>query len=278
MSATKTQAFILKTQDYRDTSLLAHVYTRDFGKIRGIVKGIRDTRARFGSTLEPFSLNEILFYKRRRGGDLHQVTQVDLVDDFASVRGDLERLGYASYFIELVNELTEPEDPNPEIFDLLRDSLRFLASGASAKRATRIFEVKFLEDLGLMPEISSCVVCRADSPDPAFFNVALGGIRCKTCSQSRLAAPSGRLAGPTGISPTGRQAAGREPSAAVGIPVSKGTLNFLQHVRRAAVSDLHKVKVAQEVGGELEKMLRRFVDFHLSNKLKSVIFMEKMGY
>jgi len=263
MSATKTQAFILKTQDYRDTSLLGHFYTRDFGKVRGIVRGIRDARARFGSTLEPFSLNEILFYKRRRGGDLHQVTQVDLIDDFTGVRGDLERLGYASYFIELVNELTEPEDPNQEIFDLLKDSLRFLTSGASAKRAARIFEVKLLENLGLMPEIVSCVVCRADSPDPAFFNVALGGIRCKTCSQSRLAVATGRLAD--------------EQSAVVGVPVSKGTLNFLQHVQRAAVNDLYKVKVAQEVGGELEKILRRFVDFHLSNKLKSVIFMEKMG-
>ena len=68
MSATKTLAFTLKTQDYRDTSLLGYFYTRDHGKVRGIVKGIRDTRARFGSTLEPFSLNEILFYKRRKGG------------------------------------------------------------------------------------------------------------------------------------------------------------------------------------------------------------------
>lgn len=262
MSAAKTRAFILKTQDYRDTSLLAHFYTSEYGKIRGIVKGIRDTRARFGGTLEPFSLNEILFYKRRRGGDLHQVTQIELLDDFTGVREDLERLGWASYFVELVNELTEAEDPNAEIFALLGDSLRFLASGASAKRAARIFEVKLLEHLGLVPEVSSCVVCRAERPDPAFFNVALGGIRCRACSQSRVPDAAGRFA---------------EQSAVVGIPVSRGTLNFLQHVRRAAVEELYKVKVSQEVGAELEKMLRRFVDFHLSNKLKSVIFMEKMG-
>ncbi len=65
MSAIKTQAFILKTQVYRDTSLLGDFYTRDHGRIKGVIKGIRDTRARFGSTLEPFSLNEILFYKKK---------------------------------------------------------------------------------------------------------------------------------------------------------------------------------------------------------------------
>ena len=91
MSATKNQAFILKTQDYRDTSILGDLYTKDYGRIRGIVKGIRDTRARFGSTLEPFSLNEILFYRRRKGGDLHLVTHVELTDLFQDVREDLAR-------------------------------------------------------------------------------------------------------------------------------------------------------------------------------------------
>src|SRR3989338_6082582 len=181
MSATKTLAFILKTQDYRDTSILGDFYTRDFGKIKGIVKGVRDARGRFGSTLEPFSLNEILFYRRRRGGDLHQVTQVDLVNLFPEVREDLERLSYASYFIQLVNELVEVEETNAKIFDLLSDSFKFLSSGASPKRTARIFELKLFEILGLMPEIDVCVTCQTENPDPAYFSVGLGGIHCRHC-------------------------------------------------------------------------------------------------
>lgn len=257
MSATKTLAFVLRTQDYRDTSLLADFYTREHGKIRGIMKGVRDGRARYGSTLEPFSLNEILFYKRRRGGDLHQVTQADLVDLYSVLRGDLERLSYASYLTELLNELVEAEEPNPEIFDLFRDALHFLGGGASARRAARIFEVKLFALLGLMPEIGACAVCRAPSPEPAFFNASVGGIHCRAC----------------------RQGNGRLPSAVQGasLPMSRGAIHFLEHVMRAGVKDLEKVKVAQGVGEELEKMLRRFVDFHLSHKLKSVVFLEKMG-
>ena len=226
MSATKNPAFVLKTQDYRDTSVLGDFYTRDHGRIRGIVKGIRDTRARFGSTLEPFSLNEILFYKRKRGGDLHLVTQVDMADEFPSVRGDLERLGTASYCLELLSELVEPEEPEPRIFELLRDTLLFLSSGASCRRAARIFEVKLLDLLGLMPDVNHW----QDVPAPA------------------------------------------------NMPFSKGTLNFLEHARRQPVKSLYSVKVSQEVGEELEKVLRRFTDYHLSHKLKTLIFMEKMGY
>ncbi len=259
MSATKTQAFILKTQDYRDTSILGDFYTRDFGKIKGIVKGVRDARGRFGSTLEPFSLNEILFYKRKRGGDLHQVTQVELRDLFPKLREDLERLSYASYFIQLVNELVEVEDANPKIFDLLNDSFGFLATGASPKRCARVFELKLFEVLGLMPEITACVNCQKENPDPAYFNVALGGIHCQGCR------PHSGNNGASAVSGTS-------------IPISRGALNFLRHVRRSEVGGLHRVKVAQEVGEELEKILRRFVDFHLVHKLRSVVFMEKMGY
>ncbi len=249
MSALKTEGFILKTQDYRDTSLLATFYTRDHGKVRAIVKGIRDTRARFGSTLEPFSLNEILFYRRKRGGDLHHATQIELVRMFSEVREDLERLSYACYFTDLLNQLTETEDPNEAIFELMRDALTFLGSGASAKRTARIFETKLMDLLGLMPEIKNCAVCQTEAPEPAFFNVSMGGVLCKNCQ------------GGSG-----------------GFPVSRGTLNFMDRAQRTPLGNLANVKVVQDVGEELEKTLRRFVDFHLQTKLNSVIFLEKMGF
>ena len=227
MSAAKNPAFVLKTQDYRDTSILGDFYTRDHGRVRGIVKGVRDTRARFGSTLEPFSLNEILFYKRKKG-DLHLVTQAEMVEEYPRVREDLERLATASYCIELVSELVEPEHPDAQLFELLSDTLAFLSEGLSCKRAARIFEVKLLDLLGLMPE-------------------------------------------------TKTWEAGQAPSQSGG-GVSRGTLNFLEHARREQVKSLYSVKVSQEVGQELEKLLRRFTDFHLSHKLKSLVFMEKMGF
>jgi len=250
LSATKTLAFILKTQDYRDTSLLCHFYTRDFGKVHGIIKGIRETRARFGSTLEPFSLNEILFYRRRRGSDLHQVTQVELLDLFSGIREDLEKLSYVSYFIELLDEMVELEEPAPEIFDLLKNTLTLMQAGASARRCARIFEVKLFEILGLLPEIKLCVVCGTPEPEPAYFSAKHGGIQCKKCS------------------------AGTGPL----VPVSRGTLSFLSRVIRSDVSELQQVKVSQEVGEDLEKMMRRFVDFQLARPLKTVVFLEKMGY
>src|SRR3989338_5146452 len=151
--------------------MLVHFYTRDFGKIQGIVKGIRDGSNRFGGTLEPFSLNEILFYRRKRGGDLHLVTYVECLDAYPDVRGDLERLAQACYCTELLNELSGAEDPSPASFDLFPDVLGFLGTGASPRRAARIFEIKLLGELGLMPETRACVSCGRTAPGPAQLSV-----------------------------------------------------------------------------------------------------------
>ena len=256
MSATKALAFVLSTQDYRDTSLLVELYTRDWGKVRGIIRGVRDARARYGSTLEPFSLNEILFYRRRRGGDLHQVTQVELVDDYTGVREDLEKLAYASYFTELLNRLVEPEEISPETFDLFKDCLAFLGTGVSVKRAARLYELKLLEVLGHLPELRVCVVCRTE-PDPAYFNPAFGGIHCKTCAMDGAA----RVAG-----------------GSRGMPVSRTTLQFLDQALRSDVDQMRTVKAAPEVGPEIEKLLRRFIEYHVDVKLKSLVFLDKMGF
>lgn len=254
MSATKTLAFVLKKQDYRDTSLLVDLYTQDFGRIRGIVRGVRDARARFGSTFEPFSLNEVLFYRRKKGADLHLVTHAELIDLFPVLSEDIERFATACYCMELVAELVEGEESSPEIFRLIHDTLKFLSSGASCKRAARIFEIKLFGELGLMPEVKVCVFCRAEPKEGAYFNQALGGIHCKDCLVKQ-----------------------KQLLGAASLPVSRGTLQFLDHVRRAPVAELYSVKVAQEVGVELEKILRRFTDFHLNHKLKTLTFMEKAG-
>jgi DNA repair protein RecO (recombination protein O) len=262
MSATKSLAFVLRKRDYRDTSLLVDLYTREWGRIRGVVKGIRAQPMRawagFGSTLEPFSLNEVLFYRRRKGGDLHLVTQAELVDLFPALREDLERFASACYCVELVSELVESDESSPEIFELIRDTLKFLSGGASAKRASRIFEIKLFDRLGLMPEVKKCVYCGKEPAEAAYFDAAAGGLCCRDCdgahrSGARRAAGSPRL------------------------PVSRGTLHFIDHARRAPVAELTSVKVSQEVGAELERVLRRFTDFHLSHKLKSLVFMEKAG-
>ena len=66
MAILKTEAIVLDTQDFRSSSLIANFYTRDFGKLSGLLKGVKQEPGKFNSNLDRLSLNEIVFYKKTK--------------------------------------------------------------------------------------------------------------------------------------------------------------------------------------------------------------------
>src|SRR3989338_2409031 len=100
MAINKTGAIVLRTRELRETSIIATFYTGSFGKINGVVKGVRGGRAQYaGGALELFALDEIVFYERK-GSDLFLISQCDLVNFFSAARNRLDSLAHATYLIE----------------------------------------------------------------------------------------------------------------------------------------------------------------------------------
>ena len=67
MPIQKSEAIVLRSQDLRETSLIITFYTKDFGKIKGIVRGVRGPHAQYGGgSLEIFAHDEIVFYERKK--------------------------------------------------------------------------------------------------------------------------------------------------------------------------------------------------------------------
>lgn len=246
MAIQKTEGILLRRQDLRETSLILTFYTRGFGKIKGIVRGVRGPRSACGGgNMEIFALDEVVFYERRRS-DIFTISQCDLVDFFAPVRSSLEKLAYATYLIELLDSVTSLGDKNEEAFDLLLNSLKLLAGECSTKRVARIFEIKLLHLLGLMPTFEVCVSCGEAVDASARFSFRNGGLICKKCFPQDRDARS----------------------------ILQGTVKFIEHIRSLPFERVARVKVAAEVGHELERILRKFLDFHIERRLKTVEFLK----
>ena len=246
MAIQKTEGILLRRQDLRETSLILTFYTRDFGKIKGIVRGVRGPRSACGGgNMEIFALDEVVFYERRKS-DIFTISQCDLVEFFAPVRESLEKLAYAAYLAELMDSVTALGDKSREAFDLLLNSLRLLSGDCSAKRVARIFEIKLLHLLGLMPTLESCANCGGAVDGSARFSFRNGGLICKKCLQSDRDAR----------------------------PILQGTVKFIEHIRSLPFERVARIKVASEVGHELEGILRRFLDFHIERRLKTVEFLK----
>ena len=62
MALEKTKAVVLKSFPYGDTSKIARIYTREFGKISVIGKGIRKSKVLQSGYLEPLNYLNLIFY------------------------------------------------------------------------------------------------------------------------------------------------------------------------------------------------------------------------
>ena len=249
MAIQKTRGFVLRREDIRETSILLTVYTEDFGKIRLISKGVRSPEQRFISAYELCALNDIVFYEKRTKS-YYLLSQCELIDYFPEVRESLDRLAYATYFAELVDTTTAMGESNRDIYGLLFDCMTFLSGTASPKRVARIFEIKLLSLLGLMPQLRSCAHCGKELTNlRARFSVVSGGILCESCFHVDKSAQ----------------------------PIVAGAANFISHIEQTPFEKTKRVKVTKRVGFEVERLLKNFLRYHLDNRLRTMEFIGKVN-
>jgi len=156
MAIQKTDAILLKKKDLRETSLILTFFTKDFGKIKGVMKGVRGSRARGNVKSLFFSLDQIVYYEKEKK-DLFTISQCEPQEVFLNILRYWDRARYGYYILEIMDVFTEQGGgDSSEIFKHLLNSLVYIDKGKEAKAIARIFEIKFLMSLGLWPGADNC--------------------------------------------------------------------------------------------------------------------------
>ncbi len=237
----KAKAIVLKKMDFRETSIICTFYTLEFGKIKGILKGIRTDPKKFASRLEIMSLNEIIFYPSRNS-DLHLVSAADLLNNYDSLRNNLNLVATFSYFSDLVDALMPTEDKNEEIFEILQSSLKELDNfSVNPDKILAIFQIKALSSSGFKPHLDSCVICSGPLDYQVRFSNALGGLLCQKCSAKDKQSRS----------------------------IFRGTIASILHIQKNNWENLLRLGLHPQVKQELKIILSNFIEFHLEKRLKS---------
>lgn len=247
MSIHKTEVLVLNKWDFRETSVVAHFFSRDFGKISGLLKGIRTEPAKFASTLEHFSHNEIIFYKKRNSA-LHLVSQCDIKNNFSLIRQDISRVAVASFMMELISAVMGEEDANPEVFDLATTCLRELEVNDNPEKIMTIFKIKMLAFSGFKPHLDSCVSCGQRINTHSKFSFGLGGLLCARCYPKDLKARS----------------------------IFRGTVASILHIEKNDFRSNLNLGMNPQIKKELNIILNAFLNFHLEKELKSQKVMNKL--
>jgi DNA repair protein RecO (recombination protein O) len=172
----RDDAVVLRTYKLGEADRIVVLFTRGRGKVRAVAKGVRRTRSKFGSRLEPGSLVQLQLYE---GRNLDIVTQAERIEPLSTLRSDLDSYGRATILLEAVDQISSDGDPNPALFKLLVGALRELDQSKNAL-VVPAFVAKLLALEGVQPMVDACVVC--GSPDDlVVLELHEGGVLCRNC-------------------------------------------------------------------------------------------------
>jgi DNA repair protein RecO (recombination protein O) len=169
---------------WSETSLIGSLYTRDFGKISVVAKGARRPKSPFEAALDLLSVCRVVFIEKS-GDSLNVLTEAKLSRRFRTNNGKLLRLYCAYYVVELLEKLTDENDPQSELFDLAQATIRQLEQVELDERATILrFELQLLRLLGHLPSLRLCAQCGVTVEATGWINYGLvsTGVLCQTCS------------------------------------------------------------------------------------------------
>jgi len=120
----RERAVVLRQHKLGEADRIVTLLTLEHGLVRAVAKGVRRTRSKFGARLEPGLHTELLLYEGR--GELDIVNQAETLDHFRAIRDDLDRLTAMTSMLEVVDQIANEGEPNPQLFRMLLGALRTL--------------------------------------------------------------------------------------------------------------------------------------------------------
>ncbi len=136
-------AFLLHRRNFRETSLLLDIFSRDHGILRLIAKGaMRGRVGRFG-VLQPFAPLSLGWTLR---GEPPVLTAAEARGKAFDLSGKALFCGF--YLNELLLRLLPEHDPHPGIFSTYGQCLERLQCGEHLDESLRFFELALLDEIG----------------------------------------------------------------------------------------------------------------------------------
>lgn len=185
MTNYRDDAVVLRTYRLGESDRIVVLLTESHGKVRAVAKGVRKTRSRLGSRLEPLSVVSVLLHK---GRELDIVSQVEAIDTASALRANLDKMTQGLAMLEAVDQMTIDREPVPHIHRMLVGALGALSRDGSAL-VVAAFYLKMLAAEGFAPELMQCVSCGGDEELIA-FDVVGGGMQCRTCRTGPTVTPA----------------------------------------------------------------------------------------
>lgn len=177
-------AVVVRTHDFGEADRVIVLLTKNRGLVRAVAKGVRKSKSRFGSRLQPFVVLDVNLYE---GRNLDTITGADTVAYYASALiADWDRYAAAAVVLEAAERIALHTPGDPQLFAAVVGALDWLQTSRFPTATVDAFLLQAMAAEGWAPSLFECASCRAPGPHHA-FHPAVGGAVCFECRPSQSA-------------------------------------------------------------------------------------------
>jgi DNA repair protein RecO (recombination protein O) len=177
MSVHQVEAVVLRTWPIHEADQIVSLFTRDYGKIKGVAKAAAKSRRRFGGALEPMTYVRA-HYAEKPSQELVRLDSFDILHSPLAEPVDYARAAALAFFAEVLEQTLPDHDPHDLVF-------RLLLSVLEQTRVDQIwmpityFALWTTRLMGWLPDLSRCLRCGVSlAGQPAYFHFSSDGLVC----------------------------------------------------------------------------------------------------
>lgn len=186
MGLVETEGLVLKSYGLAEADKIVVLLTQNEGLVRGVAKGAKRLKSRFGGGLEPFSIVQV-FYFQKEERELVSISHIELIKSFFEKASDPEFFEKFAYLVELLIEFAPPHDPNENLYRMSKVCLETASENPSNLDSSVVyFELWILRLGGYLPDWNKCETCRREFglQEKAALQINFH-LQCQNCQKGR---------------------------------------------------------------------------------------------
>lgn len=238
---TKVEGMIVSETPYGDTSKIIHLYTKEFGIISIMCKGVKSMKSRLRALTMKFTYG--FFYIYYKEDKLSLLKDVDIIEDFKVIKNDILLISYLNYITELTTQVYK-HSVDEGLYELYLSVIKKMNQGMDALILTNILEIKYLPYLGVGLELDRCILC-VNKTNIVTIDADTGGFICKNCYRNQIL-------------------------------VSSKTVKLIRMYYYVEIDSISKLSISEEVAREINFFINRYYERYTGLYLQSKKFLNKM--
>lgn len=168
---TKTEAIVLRTVEYQESSIIATLFTHKHGKIAVIAKGARKPKSKFSAFLVPGQMLEVVYYMKQTR-QVQTLSDVSYLKKLDNIRLNLQKMALATITLELTSQLLHDNEVNEPLFQFLSAMLPWINKQDKVSRIMFPYiQIRLAQLLGIGIQN---VIEEHDSVNMGYINIESG--------------------------------------------------------------------------------------------------------